>query len=70
MSNTNHIAQQAARVDAQLINTGDDIENLIKSRMAGGIVSDPLYTAYLCHYLTEDMQVLLLRVLEKHYFDY
>ena len=41
MSNTNHIAQQAAREDAQLINTGDDIENLIKSRMAGGIVSLP-----------------------------
>lgn len=70
MSNNTHLATSAAREDAQSIITGHSIESVLKQRIQGGIVSDTLYTAYLIHYLPEDMQSLVLRVLEKNYFEY
>jgi len=65
-----HIAITAAHDDSILLIEGGNMENLIKARVSGGIVSDPLYTATLCHLLPYDLQEMLLTVLEKFYFDY
>ena len=64
------IAILAAKQDAAEIINGANIKNLLANRIAGGIVSDPLYVGYLVYYLTEDMQSLVLRVLEANYFEY
>ena len=49
---------------------GVNLAELLKSRIAGGIVSDPLYTATLIHNLPEDLQGMVITLLEKFYFDY
>lgn len=69
MTNSN-IATQAAREDAQSIMIGVNLAELLKSRIAGGIVSDPLYTANLIYHLPEDLQGMVITLLEKFYFDY
>ncbi|AHK11323.1 hypothetical protein S140_214 [Shewanella sp. phage 1/40] len=65
-----HISAQMARVDARNIIGGQCIRKLLKQRIEGGIVSDPLYAATLCHCLPFDMQTMFLSALEKYYFDY
>ena len=65
-----HISAQMARIDAQNIISGQCIESLLKQRISGGIVSDPLYAATLCHCLPFDMQTMFISVLEKYYFDF
>lgn len=64
------IAILAAKRDATEIINGANIKNLLTDRIAGGIVSDPLYVGYLVHYLPEYMQSLVLRVLEANYFEF
>ena len=64
------IAVLAAKHDAAEIVNGANIKSLLADRIAGGIVSDPLYVGYLVHYLPEDMQSLALRVLESNYFEF
>lgn len=64
------IAILAAKQDASEIISGANIKSLLADRIAGGIVSDPLYVGYLVHYLPEDMQSLVLRVLEANYFEF
>ena len=51
-----HIATQAAREDAQSIMIGVNLVELLKSRIVGGIVSDPLYTATLIYNLNKDLK--------------
>lgn len=69
MSNK-YLAIEAAKQDASEIINGANIKSLLADRIAGGIVSDPLYVGYLVHYLPEDMQSLVLRVLESNYFEF
>lgn len=69
MLNT-YAAIAAAKEDAQAIANGANIKSLLADRIAGGIVSDPLYVGYLVHYLPEDMQSLVLRALESKYFEF
>ena len=64
------LAIAAAKEDAQAIVNGANIKVLLSDRIAGGIVSDPLYVGYLVHYLPEDIQSLVLRVLESNYFEF
>lgn len=64
------LAITAAKQDATEIINGANIRSLLNDRIAGGIVSDPLYVGYLVHYLPEDMQSLVLRVLELNYFEF
>lgn len=64
------LAITAAKQDASDIINGANIKSLLADRIAGGIVSDPLYVGYLVHYLPEDMQSLVLRVLGANYFEF
>jgi hypothetical protein len=64
------LAIAAAKEDAQAIVNGANIKVLLSDRIAVGIVSDPLCVGYLVHYLPEDMQSLVLRVLESKYFEF
>ena len=65
-----YLAIAAAKQDASEVINGANIKLLLSDRIAGGIVSDPLYVGYLVHYLPEDMQSLVLRVLESNYFEF
>lgn len=49
------LAIAAAKQDASEVINGANIKSLLADRIAGGIVSDPLYVGYLVHYLPEDM---------------